>query len=55
LPLRRWSRIGVRAGLGLDVALQENEKGAGTTYDAAVVKACIKALREGDYQLPDPG
>jgi PAS domain S-box-containing protein len=44
-----------RAGLGLDVALQEIERGAGTTYDAAVVKACIKVFREGGYQLPDPG
>lgn len=42
-----------RAGLGLDVALQEIEKGAGTTFDAAVVKACIKVFREKGYRLPE--
>jgi len=55
LLLMRWPRIGVRAGLGLDVALREIEKGAGTTYDAAVVKACVKVFGEGGYQLLNRG
>ena len=55
IGLRRWPRIGVRAGLGLDVALQEMGKGAGTTYHAVVVKVCIKVFGEGGYQLLNRG
>ena len=42
-----------RAGLGLDVALQEIEKGAGAAFDPAVVKACVRVFREKGYQLPE--
>lgn len=42
-----------RAGIGLDAALQEIEKGAGTAFDESVVKACIKVFRENGYHLPE--
>ena len=40
-----------RATLGIDVALQEIERGRGIKYDAAVVDACLKLFREGRYVL----
>lgn len=40
-----------RAGLGIDVALQEIEKGRSTIYDAAVVDACVKLFREERFTL----
>lgn len=42
-----------RAGLGVDAALREIEKGAGTVFDKAVVSACIKVFREKGYRLPE--
>lgn len=38
-----------RAGLGLDVALQELKNGRSTLYDAAVVDACVKIFQEGRF------
>jgi putative nucleotidyltransferase with HDIG domain len=40
-----------RAGLGIDVALAEIEKGRSTHYDAAVVDACLKLFREQRFQF----
>ena len=41
-----------RPGLGQDKALAEIERGRGTSYDAAVVDACLKLFREKGYALP---
>lgn len=41
-----------RAGLGIDEALAEIERGRGVIYDAAVVDACLRIFREKDYHLP---
>ena len=35
-----------RAALGIDVALEEIERGRGTAYDAAVVDACVRLFTE---------
>jgi PAS domain S-box-containing protein/putative nucleotidyltransferase with HDIG domain len=40
-----------RPTLGIDVALQEIERGSGTRYDLNVAGACIKLFREGRYVL----
>ncbi len=40
-----------RATLGIDVALQEIERGRGIKYDATVADACLKLFREGRYVL----
>lgn len=42
-----------RAAVGLDIALQEIERGAGTQYDAQAVGACLRLFRELNYNLPD--
>lgn len=42
-----------RAGLGMDVALAEIERGSGQLYDAAVVAACVKLVRENGMRLPE--
>jgi len=41
-----------RAGLGLDIALEEIEKNAGRLYDSKVVGACLRLFREQDYKIP---
>ncbi|MDP2647040.1 MAG: response regulator [Desulfobacterales bacterium] len=40
-----------RAGLGIDVALDEIEKNKGILYDREVVDACLKLFRENGYEL----
>ncbi|HKI61184.1 MAG TPA: HD-GYP domain-containing protein, partial [Mariprofundaceae bacterium] len=41
-----------RAGLGLDIALEEIEKNAGRLYDSKVAGACLRLFREQDYKIP---
>ncbi len=41
-----------RPGLGQDKALAEIERGRGTSYDPAVVDACLQLFREKGYVLP---
>jgi HD-GYP domain-containing protein (c-di-GMP phosphodiesterase class II) len=41
-----------RAGLGIDKALTEIERGRGTAYDPVVVGACLRLFREKRYELP---
>ena len=40
-----------RAGMGVDLALAEIERGAGTVYDTEVAKACLRLFREKGYTL----
>jgi response regulator RpfG family c-di-GMP phosphodiesterase len=40
-----------RAALGLDVALTEIERGAGSIYDVDVVRACVRLFRERGFRL----
>jgi HD-GYP domain-containing protein (c-di-GMP phosphodiesterase class II) len=43
-----------RAGLGIDKALDEVSRGAGTSYDADVVKACLAVFAAGfTFESPD--
>jgi HD-GYP domain-containing protein (c-di-GMP phosphodiesterase class II) len=42
-----------RAGLGLNVALEELEKNRGTLYDEAVVDACLRLFREKEYRFAE--
>jgi HD-GYP domain-containing protein (c-di-GMP phosphodiesterase class II) len=42
-----------RAGLGLNVALEEIEKNRGTLYDEAVVDACLRLFREKEYRFAE--
>jgi HD-GYP domain-containing protein (c-di-GMP phosphodiesterase class II) len=41
-----------RAGLGIDAALSEIERGRGSAYDADVADACLKLFREKGYVIP---
>ncbi|MDP1717307.1 MAG: HD-GYP domain-containing protein, partial [Burkholderiales bacterium] len=41
-----------RPALGLDAALEEITRGAGTLYDPAVAQACARLFKEKGYQLP---
>ena len=41
-----------RAALGIETALTEIERGCGTSYDPAVVDACLRMFREKGYRLP---
>jgi PAS domain S-box-containing protein len=41
-----------RAGLGIEKALAEIERGRGTAYDADAADACLRLFREGRYRLP---
>lgn len=41
-----------RAGLGIDKALAEIERGSGTIYDPIVAHACLRLFRERGYVLP---
>ena len=38
-----------RAGLGIEAALEEIERGKGSTYDPAVADACLKLFSEGRF------
>ncbi len=40
-----------RPALGLDAALAEIEAGAGTTYDADCVTACVKLFRDEGFEI----
>ena len=40
-----------RAALGIDVALAEIERGAGTVYDAEVSRTCVTLFRERGFEL----
>ena len=42
-----------RAGLSLDVALAEIERGRGTVYDVDATDACLRIFRESRYRFPD--
>jgi HD-GYP domain-containing protein (c-di-GMP phosphodiesterase class II) len=42
-----------RAGLGIDKALEEIERGSGTAYDTDIATACLRLFREKGYALPD--
>jgi HD-GYP domain-containing protein (c-di-GMP phosphodiesterase class II) len=39
-----------RAGLGIDKALAEIERGRGTHYDAPVADACLRLFREKGFK-----
>jgi hypothetical protein len=41
-----------RAGLGLDAALNEIERGNGIQYDTVTAEACLTLFREDRYELP---
>ena len=41
-----------RAGLGIDAALAEIERGSGTAYDPKVVDICLRLFREKGYVIP---
>jgi len=41
-----------RAGLGIDMALAEIERGRGTAYDADAADACLRLFRKKCYKLP---
>ena len=41
-----------RPGIGIDIALEEIERGAGTLYDTEVAAACLRLFRERDYVIP---
>jgi HD-GYP domain-containing protein (c-di-GMP phosphodiesterase class II) len=40
-----------RPGLGIEAALAEIEAGKDRLYDARVVEACVRAIREGDFHF----
>ncbi len=42
-----------RAGLGVEHALTEVERGSGTKYDRAVVNACLALFRDKGYTIPE--
>ncbi len=42
-----------RAALGLDSALAEIHRGAGTQYDTEVAAACLRLFKEGGYTIPN--
>ena len=41
-----------RAALGIDKALAEIERGAGSLYDPVIAAVCLRLFREKHYQLP---
>ncbi len=41
-----------RAGIGLEKALAEVERGRGTIYDASAADACLRLFRDKGYALP---
>lgn len=42
-----------RAACGLDAALDELERGAGTAYDPQLATACVRLFRQHGFKLPD--
>lgn len=42
-----------RTGKGIPAALEEIERGAGTSYDADVARACLTLFRDRGYQIPE--
>lgn len=42
-----------RPSLGIDVTLEEVEKGAGTKYDPEVAAACLRLFNEKGFKLPE--
>ena len=40
-----------RAALGIEAALDEIQKGKGKLYDPAVVDACLKLFKSGEFRL----
>lgn len=42
-----------RAGLGIEKALAEIERGRGTDYDMNVADVCLKLFREKGFKIPD--
>jgi len=42
-----------RAGLGIDMALQEIERGCGTSYDEAIVEVTLRLFREKGFTLDE--
>lgn len=42
-----------RPGQGIEVALEEVERGRGSLYDPQAVDSCIRLFREMNYALPD--
>jgi len=42
-----------RPALGMDAAIEEINRGAGTLYDARLVAACTRLVRERGFKLPD--
>jgi len=42
-----------RAGLGMEAALAEIERGSGLHFDPAVVAACVKVVRGNGMKLPE--
>ena len=42
-----------RAGLGIEAALSEIERGCGSLYDANIADACLRLFRERRFQLPE--
>jgi len=49
------SRRPYRAALGLDVALDEIRRGAGTRYDGDVVQACVSLVESGTVTFDQNG
>jgi HD-GYP domain-containing protein (c-di-GMP phosphodiesterase class II) len=41
-----------RAGLGIEKALEEIERGRGTAYDPIVADACLRLFRDKGYVIP---
>jgi HD-GYP domain-containing protein (c-di-GMP phosphodiesterase class II) len=41
-----------RAGLGIEAALSEIERGRGSAYDADIADACLKLFRKRNYAIP---
>ena len=41
-----------RAGLGIETALAEIERGCGTLYDPVVAETCLRMFREKGFHLP---
>lgn len=44
-----------RPGLGLDLALEEIERGAGKLYDSQAAEACLRLFREKGFKVDHPG
>ncbi len=42
-----------RAGLGIEKAMAEIERGRGTAYDEEVANACLRLFKEKGYHLPE--